>query len=107
MTNVGPGALRPAPQLLTVFAFRSRALRLTPQGAARSTRPGLARVGGLVWICRASPADGTGRFSPGPTRDGSAASHLGGRVRFMQAGPPPFSRAAYGATRKDGWQPPR
>src|SRR5712691_2861664 len=48
----------------------------------------------VVWVgfAGSSPADGTGRFSPGPTRDGSAASHLGGRVRFMQAGPPPFSR---------------
>ena len=91
-TAAGPGAARPAPPC-------SR-FQLSPTNSSASRRgrpvdqPGDRGVGGLDWICRASPADGTGRFSPGPTRDGSAASHLGGRVRFMQAGPPPFSRGA-------------
>ena len=48
------------------------------------------------WTLPAIPTSATGgrarAVSPGPPRDGSAASHLEGRVAFMQAGPPPFSR---------------
>src|SRR5439155_10262225 len=61
--------------------------------AVRSTSPEPARRGELVGFCRVlRPGDGRGG-QPRPARDGSAASHLGGRVLFMQAGPPPFSRA--------------
>jgi hypothetical protein len=73
----------------------SVAYRLTSSSAspeASSGRPaGAGEVGELVGFCR-SPGGRAGRWAP-PARDGSAASHLGGLLRFMQAGPPPFSRA--------------
>ena len=40
----------------------------------------------VVWLDSAGPIPADGREPEGfpPARDGSAASHLGGRVRFMQ-----------------------
>ena len=66
-----------------------------PFRPARSTRPGPA--GSVVWLDSAGSSPANRRAgavnSPGPPRDGSAASHLGGRMLWLQVGPPPLSRA--------------
>jgi hypothetical protein len=68
-----------------------RALRSPTETS--SVRPvGAREVGDLVGFCR-SPGKASGGGPPQPARDGSAASHLEGRLRFMQVGPPPSSRA--------------
>ena len=73
---------------------------------ASSGRPaGTRKVGELVGFCR-SPGKRAGD-GPRPARDGSAASHLEGLLLFMQAGPPPSSRAVYGAARLAVRQPRR
>src|SRR5205085_411781 len=56
------------------------------------TRSELARS--VSWLDSAGrPAKASRGGGPQPARDGSAASHLEGRLRFMQVGPPPSSRA--------------
>src|SRR5205807_7580004 len=63
--------------------------------AARCDSPG-PRGRWSGWTLPVIPSSTTGgragAVSPGPPRDGSAASHLEGRIAFVQAGPPPFSR---------------
>src|SRR5262245_15215700 len=60
---------------------------------ASSGRPaGTDEVGELVWILPVARRTGG---AVAPAREGRlAANHLGGLLRFMQVGPPPFSRAA-------------
>ena len=71
-----------------------------------SARPGRnSQVGDLVGFCR-SPGLRARRW-PRPARDGSAASHLEGLVPYMQAGPPPSSRARHGALGRALWQQSR
>ena len=50
------------------------------RGLARSTGPGLAKLGDLVGFCRSSRRSEAGDFAG---RDGSAASLLGGRLLFI------------------------
>jgi hypothetical protein len=83
----GPGPIWPGP----FGNHRPRALppitRLRPVD-----QPEHRELGELVGFCR-SPGGRAGPRTP-PARDGSAASHLGGLLPFMQAGPPPLSHVA-------------
>src|SRR5439155_14086717 len=96
------GRLSPAPSAFSV-PVTSQALQRF--GSRRPVdQPETCEVGELVGFRRVlRPGYGRGG-QPRPARDGSAASHLGGRVLFMQAGPPRFSRAANTATEAGVWQ---
>src|SRR5262245_44504642 len=85
-TGRAPSGTRPVPRT---------SVRLTGASASvggSSGRPaGTDGVGELVWILPVARRTGG---AVAPAREGRlAANHLGGLLRFMQVGPPPFSRA--------------
>jgi hypothetical protein len=103
---VGPSlrnTIGPGPVWGPARSITSRLASTSASDEASSGRPaGVREVGELVGFCR-SPGERAGRW-PRPARDGSAASHLEGLMLFVQAGPPPFSRAAHGAADRAGRQ---
>lgn len=101
MESAGPGCT-PGPAAFTPALADASWLTARPVDP-----PGTHEVGGLVGFRRGRPGARAGRFSPDPLRDGSAASHLGGRALFIQRWTTSFLPWLHLATASAVWQDPQ